>query len=316
MLFCKRASVVRVQGAQLGEAVDDGQEVVEVVGDAAGEGAQALHLLRLAQLLLETLALGDVLPQAKEIGDFAGGVPDAGHLDGLPDLHPVGPLPHELALPIVAGGDQLHEPPVGLLVGMALAQDAGVFLQALLEGMPRRLGELRIHVLGPAIGVGDDDGHRALLDRAGKLDVELLGQPLAGDVMTDGPDGDGGAGVVEKDRLLPGHPAPALGRQPAVAAGQLVGRLLQLGLGRGVERHVVGMNERQDRIAARHGHPPAELPREGHVCGQQATGEVAAVGGRGAGGPGGERRGGTGSPLLRKGAVGVGAPDGHGRRGV
>ncbi|MFN7979785.1 MAG: hypothetical protein U0P30_16745 [Vicinamibacterales bacterium] len=39
---------------------DHGQQVVEVVGDAAGQAADRLHLLRLAQFLGETVALGDV----------------------------------------------------------------------------------------------------------------------------------------------------------------------------------------------------------------------------------------------------------------
>ena len=45
---------------RLGVAADHGQEVVEVVGDAAGEPPDRLEPLRLAQLLLELLALADV----------------------------------------------------------------------------------------------------------------------------------------------------------------------------------------------------------------------------------------------------------------
>ena len=56
---------VRMVGRDLAEndvgvALDDGQQVVEVVGDAAGEAADRLHLLRLQELLFELLALGDV----------------------------------------------------------------------------------------------------------------------------------------------------------------------------------------------------------------------------------------------------------------
>ena len=39
---------------------DRSKEIVEVVGDAAGEGADALHPLGAEKLLLELLALGDV----------------------------------------------------------------------------------------------------------------------------------------------------------------------------------------------------------------------------------------------------------------
>ncbi|MFT3766272.1 MAG: hypothetical protein QM820_12285 [Minicystis sp.] len=44
----------------LAAAVDDGEQVVEVVGDAAGELADDLHLLGLVQVFLEPLALGHV----------------------------------------------------------------------------------------------------------------------------------------------------------------------------------------------------------------------------------------------------------------
>ena len=53
------AGLVRLQ-QQVGEADDRGQHVVEVVGDAAGQRADRLHLLRLGELLLERLRLGHV----------------------------------------------------------------------------------------------------------------------------------------------------------------------------------------------------------------------------------------------------------------
>ena len=43
-----------------GVAEDDGEDVVEIMRDAAGERAEAFHLLRLDELLLESLALGVV----------------------------------------------------------------------------------------------------------------------------------------------------------------------------------------------------------------------------------------------------------------
>ncbi len=47
-------------GCQLAEAQDHGEQVVEVVRHAACQKADGLHLLRLSQLLLLALALGDV----------------------------------------------------------------------------------------------------------------------------------------------------------------------------------------------------------------------------------------------------------------
>ena len=55
---------LQVQHRQLGVAEDRGQQVVEVVSDAAGEPADALQLLGLRELVLESAALGDVLDQA------------------------------------------------------------------------------------------------------------------------------------------------------------------------------------------------------------------------------------------------------------
>ena len=60
---------------QLRIAADRGQQVVEVVRDAAGEPADRLHLLRLAQLVLELHTIADVVDRgqnrrlAAELGD-------------------------------------------------------------------------------------------------------------------------------------------------------------------------------------------------------------------------------------------------------
>ena len=60
---------VRALEQQRGVAGDPGQQVVEVVGDAAGEPAEALELLRVQQLRLQPLPLGDVA----EEGDVEAG---------------------------------------------------------------------------------------------------------------------------------------------------------------------------------------------------------------------------------------------------
>ena len=58
----RQARIVRplVVTKHIRRAADHGEQVVEVVGDAASELADGLHLLRLAQLLLECQALGDL----------------------------------------------------------------------------------------------------------------------------------------------------------------------------------------------------------------------------------------------------------------
>ena len=54
--------IVRVEAVErhLAETDDGGEQVVEVVGHAAGELAHRFHLLRLPELLLEALEVGDV----------------------------------------------------------------------------------------------------------------------------------------------------------------------------------------------------------------------------------------------------------------
>ena len=54
----------------LAEADDGGQQVVEVVGDAAGQLPDRFHLLRLPELLLEPLQLGDVAREADQADDL------------------------------------------------------------------------------------------------------------------------------------------------------------------------------------------------------------------------------------------------------
>ena len=73
---------------QLQIADDDGEQVVEIVRDAAGELAHGLHLLRLAELLLHLPTLGDVLLHRDEVGDL---VP-------VLDRRDRGKLPEQLAV--------------------------------------------------------------------------------------------------------------------------------------------------------------------------------------------------------------------------
>jgi len=69
----------RIHQHQRDMALDAHEEVVEVVGDPAGESADSLHLLRLEELGLELPGLGDVagdtadaddLPRVVEHGDL------------------------------------------------------------------------------------------------------------------------------------------------------------------------------------------------------------------------------------------------------
>jgi len=88
---------------QAAVAVDDGEQVVEVVGDAAGEQADAFHLLRLAVLLLQPLVFGEVEEGALDalgLGLVGGQVVDVGEHQ---DLAAVGAADGELAVGDGAG---------------------------------------------------------------------------------------------------------------------------------------------------------------------------------------------------------------------
>ena len=61
---------------QLAVAEDGRQQVVEIVGDAAGEAPDRFHLLRLQQLLLGAPHVGDVLGQSDHPVELAAGVVD------------------------------------------------------------------------------------------------------------------------------------------------------------------------------------------------------------------------------------------------
>ena len=67
---------------QLRVAGNDAQEVVEVVGDAARQGADGLHLLGLLELGLEALPLGDVAPDGRHADDGAGRVLERREAEG------------------------------------------------------------------------------------------------------------------------------------------------------------------------------------------------------------------------------------------
>ena len=53
---------------KIGVADNDGEQIIEIVGDAAGKLADGLHLLRLYQLFLGALALGQIVDDADEDG--------------------------------------------------------------------------------------------------------------------------------------------------------------------------------------------------------------------------------------------------------
>ena len=92
----QRVALLQHAPDQVAVAHDDGQEVVEVVGDPAGQAADGLHLLRLPQLGLEALPLGDVLQDRQRPDRRAGGVPEEREREAA--LHPAPVAGQDLGL--------------------------------------------------------------------------------------------------------------------------------------------------------------------------------------------------------------------------
>ena len=70
----ERLRIERRQAEQRGVAEDDGEDVVEIVRDAAGELADGLHFLRLAELFFEAFVQRDIAEQAQEQARLAAGL--------------------------------------------------------------------------------------------------------------------------------------------------------------------------------------------------------------------------------------------------
>ncbi len=75
-VFAERRILGQLAKRELREAVDHGQHVVEVVREAGGQAADALHLLRLSRLLFRRLPIGHVTGHANDALHVPLTVPD------------------------------------------------------------------------------------------------------------------------------------------------------------------------------------------------------------------------------------------------
>ena len=92
-------------------AEDDGENVVEIVRDAAGKLADGLHFLRLAELLLQLFVASDIPEQAQKQARLA-----AGGDVGIGDLkhHAAIVVQHKFALALVLHQARAKQFPVPL----------------------------------------------------------------------------------------------------------------------------------------------------------------------------------------------------------
>jgi hypothetical protein len=184
----RQARVLQGQG---NVALDDREHVVEVVGHAAGQQPDRLHLLGLAQLLLEALLLGDVPDDRDEVG-LAGDFRHLAEIEALVDFPGLVPEDDPLAMHDLARlqpVDDLH----AVLRPVPDPDLEGAPADQLLPGPAEVAAVGRVDVDHPALGErGDRDRvrHRpeGLEEALLRLPQRHLRRPLLRDVPDPGDD--------------------------------------------------------------------------------------------------------------------------------
>ena len=171
----------------LGVAAHGREDVVEVVGHAAGEAAHRLHALRVLELLLEPLVLGDVVGE----GDHARPAGELGELervDGV-DGAAIARVHAHLELSEEARRHRLRE---ALQVGRIEAEPQleERLADHLLAAQPRDAQEAVADVeVAVVLEVEDADDHGAVVEDLGEqgllLAQDRLGAVALGDVADD-----------------------------------------------------------------------------------------------------------------------------------
>ena len=174
-------------GAQQGDfevAVDDLQQVVEVVGHAGRELADGLHLLRLQPGFLVVAALGDVHLRSEEVEQFALLVEDGAEEQGVPERRAVGLVVHDVDRHRALFLDRAVQLGHGGAVGVGPLQETAVAAQDLLDGIAGQVDEGAVGEHDRIVflaRIGDQHRHAGHLDR-GEEDVAAVLQALALDV--------------------------------------------------------------------------------------------------------------------------------------
>ena len=262
--------LARVAHQELGVPQDDAQRVVEVVGDAAGQASDRLHLLGLQELRLQKLRLADVAD--------GGQYPAVGHHRGQDVGVELGPV---LApeLPLVAVFDPLVDFRQGRVHarGLLRGEDVrGHHPDELVAGVSEHGQDSGVDVDVPAFGVGDKDPVRRALEeipmaplalaqgslrplhlgdalaQAGLTVVQrLLGLLASGDVDHDPDELLGAPSLDDHPDEIPQPYRPAVGRHHPVLQGMGLHapRVFQAGRHRAFP--VVGMYVRLPELGLR-----------------------------------------------------------------
>ena len=176
-LFGSGRAFGQVHQQERGAALDAHEQVVEIVGNAAGQGGHGLEPLYALQLALHGPGLGDVAEAADEPGRFAVLAGVAGGADGHVEHAAVagGPAGGQVAHRL-ARGDQPAQFAAGLIV---VGKGQGAPLQ-LVQGPAEGAAEARVEVLDAAVQVVDDKGVGGRVEERqpqGLVPFRLLVQP-------------------------------------------------------------------------------------------------------------------------------------------
>src|ERR1051325_202079 len=198
--------VVRAAREQLGIGEDDGEQVVEVVRDAAGELPDRFHLLRLAELLLEPAALAHVFREhlmAVHSAVFVAHGPSVQtHRHQLAVLLAPLHLRLDRAVRLVHEGD-IAAARRGVFEDVALQMAREQIRFALVS---QHFDERRIHRQQRPVGCRAEDAERGLLHHgaAGRVDAaqRLFGAPALRDVGRDADDAGDRAVLLAHRRVL------------------------------------------------------------------------------------------------------------------
>ncbi len=168
---------------QVGVSADGGEDVVEVVGDAAGEPADRLHLLRLDDLLLETAPLGGVAVVVDNGGDDRV-VEEVGE-DALEVAPGAVLVPHARRhIDAAAGvGHRFREPSHHRVAVLRVDKVKGIEPYKFVQLVAENAGRSRAAVKDGAVGPEQRDGIPAMLDERAKPLLVGAQRRLGGDAL-------------------------------------------------------------------------------------------------------------------------------------
>ena len=180
------------------------EEVVEVVGDAARQASDGVQLLRVEELLLESLPLGDVLDEGDCVRELAVRAADGRAGQTAPAHRAVGV--EEALLEVVAVERAVAKLPVEAHVGLDVlgVREVGEGNgRELVRVAPEQLLDGPVHLEGLALGADERDAQARVLEDGAEAGLALgerrLGALAVGDVDHDAAEEAGLAGGVPDD---------------------------------------------------------------------------------------------------------------------